>query len=346
MKYNRNYGCRITDNILINGLKAIVMENRYLRVTVLLDKGADIYELLYKPLDVDMMWRGPVELQNPSCFIPSTGNEAGTFIDRYEGGWQEILPSGGAACEFKGVRFGQHGEISNIPWKCQIIKDEEKEICIELSVRTYRTAFYLRKKLTLKIDDPTLYINEILVNEAEENMELMWGHHPAIGHPFLSEHCNIETSATKVITHPELMFDSQRLKPGTVNTWPRVPDRNNRVIDLSKVPSKNDKTADMLYLTDFEGEAWYRIHNQQMKLNFEMKWDKDIFKYLWMWQVCKGAYGYPWYGRTYCMALEPWSSYPTSGLYEAVNNRTAMNMAAAQTIETDLSVIIYEDQIN
>ena len=342
MQCNRNYGCRITEDTTIKGIKAVVMENEKLRITVLTDKGTDIYEFLYKPLDVDMMWRGPVELQNPGTFVPSTGNEAGTFIDRYEGGWQEVLPNGGLACEYKGAKFGQHGEVSNIPWKYQILKDQEDEISIKFWVRAYRTAFYIEKTLTLKSNDPTLYISETLVNEAEEDMELMWGHHPAIGLPFLSEDCIIETSAKKVIVHPELMFESQRLKPGSVHAWPMAKNEKGELIDLSKIPSKESKTADMFYLTDFENEAWYKIKNKAKGISFGMRWDKNLFKYLWLWQVCKGAYGYPWYGRTYCMALEPWTSYPTSGLVEAVKNGSALKLAAGQRISTSLSCFIGE----
>lgn len=68
-------------------------------------------------------------------------------MDRYAGGWQEILPSGGSPSEYKGARFGQHGEVSNIPRKYSIMKDQSDEICVKFWVRTYRTAFYIEKTL-------------------------------------------------------------------------------------------------------------------------------------------------------------------------------------------------------
>jgi hypothetical protein len=67
MGSKRNYGCRITTDLLLNGIRAVVLENEKLRITILVDKGADIYEFLYKPLDIDFMWRSPVELQKPVC---------------------------------------------------------------------------------------------------------------------------------------------------------------------------------------------------------------------------------------------------------------------------------------
>ncbi len=339
---NRNYGCRITDDITIKGLKSVVMENEKLRITILVDKGTDVYEFLYKPLDIDFMWRSPFALKNPFVFISNTGNENMTFFDRYEGGWQEILPNGGPACEYKGAMIGQHGEISNIPWQYIIQEDTIEEISVKFYVNAVRTPFYIEKTLTLKANDPTLYIDETLVNEAEEDMDLMWGHHPAIGAPFLSEDCIIKTSARKVIVNDEFDFENQRLKPSTIHNWPFVESLKDGIIDLSKVPSKDSKTADMLYLTDFNDKALYEIYNEKIDIGFGMEWDKELFKYLWMWQVSKGSYGYPWYGRIYTLALEPWTSYPSSGLTTAVKNGSALKLSTGEKITTSLKAFIHE----
>lgn len=56
--HERNFGCRVME-YLYRGLPTISLENELLRVTVLAGKGGDIFEFLYKPLDVDFMWRSP-----------------------------------------------------------------------------------------------------------------------------------------------------------------------------------------------------------------------------------------------------------------------------------------------
>jgi hypothetical protein len=53
--------------------------------------------------------------------------------------------------------------------------------------------------------------------------------------------------------------------------------------------------------------------------------------YLWFWQEFGATQGYPWYGRHYNIGLEPFSSYPTSGLAEAVRNGTALTIGAKET---------------
>ena len=90
----RTSGCRISDSWTYRGLKAVIMENELLRVTVLADKGADIFEFVHKPSDTDFMWRTPWGVRDPSLFIPSSGWGEGVWHDMYEGGWQTIRADG------------------------------------------------------------------------------------------------------------------------------------------------------------------------------------------------------------------------------------------------------------
>ena len=70
-RIERNYGCRISDSWAYRGLKAAVLENELLRVVVLIDKGADVYEFLHKPTDTDFVWRSPWGVRDPSRIRPN-----------------------------------------------------------------------------------------------------------------------------------------------------------------------------------------------------------------------------------------------------------------------------------
>jgi hypothetical protein len=59
--------------------------------------------------------------------------------------------------------------------------------------------------------------------------------------------------------------------------------------------------------------------------------------YLWFWQEFGGTVGYPWYGRHWNIGLEPFSSYPTNGLAEAVTNGTALELAPREQRTFSLS---------
>lgn len=340
---SRNYGCRITTGIKLKGNEVIVMENQLLRITILVDRGCDIIELLYKPKDIDFMWRSPVALHKRGDYLSTTGDSFCNYLDHNSGGWQEILPNGGNECFYKGACLGMHGEISNIPWSYHIFKDNEAEIGVEFLVETIRSPFCLSRKMTLKSMDAHIYYEEKLRNLANEEMDLMWGHHPTIGRPFLDESCVISINAEEAFTNHTKDFTTQRLAPGQSFKWPLGKSEDGGLVNLSLVPNENNKTADMIYLKKFPPKAMYKIYNPHYHLSFGMSWDSKVFPYCWLWQVCKGSEGYPWYGRTYNMAIEPWSSYPSMGLEEAIKNGTSMKLQANQEISTSLLITIQEE---
>ena len=113
--HNRNYGCRITE-LTLEGHRCVALENEELRVTIIADKGTDIYEFLYKPRDVDFMWRTWAGLRERSHFEPSSPRAAGAHLDYYEGGWQELFPNCGNISLHQGAEVGQHGEVLLLPW--------------------------------------------------------------------------------------------------------------------------------------------------------------------------------------------------------------------------------------
>ena len=41
----RTTGCRISDSWTYRGLKTVILENEVLRVSIISDKGADVFEL-------------------------------------------------------------------------------------------------------------------------------------------------------------------------------------------------------------------------------------------------------------------------------------------------------------
>lgn len=329
----RNYGCRITENIKIHNMNAIVLENEKLRMIILLDKGADIIELLYKPKDIDFMWCSPVDLHDPSKYITTTASSLHNYLDHNFGGWQEIFPNGGPECTYKGCQLGMHGEASILPWNYSVITDTEEEIVVKLSVKTVRSPFYLEKTLTLKRNEASVYFYEELTNLANEEMALMWGHHPTLGGGFLDDSCLIKTTAKTVFIYgDEKDFSSQRLGPNSEYQWPHVKDINGKTLDLSKMVGPNSNVADMIFLKDFEDVASYEVINTNKGVSFALEWDGNVMPYLWMWLVAKGSDGYPWYGNTYNLALEPWTSYPGWGLNEAINNNTALKLKANEKI--------------
>ena len=297
--------CTISDEHSINNMKVIFMENEFLKIGVLAGRGSDIFQFIYKPVGIDLMLKLDKDIINPNQIFSQIRNTNSQFEDYYYGGWQEILPNS-APINYRGAELGQHGEVSLIPWDYEILKTSENEVSVKLWARPLRFPILIEKTLTLKKGSTQLQIDEKLTNESDTHLHVMWGHHIAFGLPFLSEGATIETSASQFLAE-KLMPEHRKFKPDETQDWPLVKDINNKDIDASKVLKSSDiKFSDLAYLNNFKDKAYYKINTDVM--SFSIHWDKQIFKSLWYWQERYATQDAPWWGKTYAVALEPWSS--------------------------------------
>jgi hypothetical protein len=196
----RNWGARVLE-YRYQGMRAVSLENELLRVGVLADKGTDVFEFNYKPRDMDFVWLTADDVRNPTSYLSTSPDPLATFMDYYPGGWQEIFPNGGAPSSYLGAQFGQHGEVSNLPWDYEIT---------------------------------------------------------------------------------------------------------------------------------------------QKGLGLRVGWDAEQMPYLWFWQEYGASGFYPWHGRHYHIGLEPFSSFPTNGLKEAVDNGTALTLGARERRRFSLRAEVIE----
>jgi len=337
--HGRKQGCRISLDYTYKGMRVAFMENEALRVGILLDKGADVFEFTYKPRDLDFLWQSPIPMCRP--FVATSALPEGAFHDYYYGGWQEVFPSAGWATEpYQGTYQGLHGEVSLLPFEAQLLEDRPDEVALRTHVRCYRSPLTLERTLSLKRGGPALFIRERIANEAIGEFAVMWGHHPAFGEPFLDDSCMVTAPAKKVEV---LAYHENGLwQPGGDYQFPLVKNRRTgEMQDIRRVLPRETRSVDVVFFKELSA-GWYGITNQRLGLGFGMAWDQDLFKYLWMWQVYGGHTDYPWYGRTYNCALEPFTSYPPAGIKNAIDNGTALIMKPGQVIETELVAVAYE----
>ena len=315
----RNHGARICDRYSYDDLRVLVMENELLRVSVLLDQGADIFEFLYKPMDLDPLLCTPRGIRSPRTYAPSV-TTARQFPDYYEGGWQELFPLAGAGAEYMGAAIGQHGEAWGLPWECRVVEDSPDQVSAHLWVRTIRMPFLLERTLTLKSGDPTLYIDGAVTNEGAGPLEFMWGHHPAFGRTFVDETCRIDAPANEVLIDGELY------------PWP-IADG----IDRSRVRVEDRDDQRRMYLGAFD-EGWYGVTNTRRKVTFAMRWDPDVFAHATIWQEFNYSRKAPWFGRLFALAVEPLSSVP--GAFE--NRTRLLQLEGGETLSTCLLATVRE----
>src|SRR5574341_1352986 len=198
------------------------------RKSTTIAEGADIFEFVYKPSDLDVLWQSPLPMRRP--FVATSALPEGAFHDYYYGGWQEVLPSAGWAKDpYLGTFQGLHGEVSLLPFEAAVEDDSADRVTLRLQTRCYRSPLLLERRMTLARGRPALLIAERLVNEAPVEFAVMWGHHPAFGPPFVDDSCVVQTPARTVRV---LSYHANGLwEPGEGYTFPNVKNRRTGALE-------------------------------------------------------------------------------------------------------------------
>jgi len=328
--------CSISDDWTYKDMKVVWLENDYLKIGVLVGRGSDIFEFKYKPLDCDFMLRLAKGIRNPLQDFSQMRNTPNQFEDYYYGGWQEILPNS-PTFNYRGASLGQHGEISLIPWKYSIVDNDADKVSIKLWTRPLRLPIKIEKTLKIMYDKPTLFIEENIVNESKTHLDIMWGHHIAFGLPFLKYGAQIKCNAKNMISELE-MPDNRRFKPGVETNWPSAINLNGREENASIIPDESESPySELSYLSGFGKKGNYSIIDSNRNVGFHLSWDANVFKYLWYWQERYSTKDAPWWGNTYAIALEPWTSKWTPDPKQAIKNGEWLSIPKYGNISTKLS---------
>jgi len=335
-----HHGARIRD-FHERGRRVLVLENELIRVELLPDKGSDIVSFLHKPSDTDAMWHSEIGLRRPGEDGRRPADDLTAFMDRYEGGWQECFPNGGQSVTYRGAPIPFHGELWAAAWDVRVEEETPERVVVALVVETARTPFRVEKRLTLTAGRPVLTIDETIENRSASGFPVMWGHHPAFGAPFVDASCRIDLPACAGATHPGPPAPDAVLAQDRPFTWPHAPLAAGGTLDLREVPGREARRSEWVSLSGME-EGWYGVTNRSRRVGFGMRWDVAVFPYLWFWQVWGGGADYPWWGREYDFALEPWTSRPDSGLLEAIANGTARTIAGGERLSTRIHAVMWD----
>ena len=154
-------------------MKVVFMENEYLKIGILVDRGSDIFHFEFKPVQMNLLLKLDKDIHNPSEMFSQMRNTGSQFEDYYYGGWQEILPNS-APINLRGAELGQHGEVSLIPWKYSIVTNTPEEVALKVWTRPLRMPLLLEKTLIIKKGETSLIIDEKLRNESTSPLNIMW----------------------------------------------------------------------------------------------------------------------------------------------------------------------------
>jgi len=330
-----------TEGIFENKSSFVRLENEFISVTILPDKGADIYNLIYKPKGIDVLWKSPWGIKSTANGIQIAQNSEALWMEYYAGGWQDIFPNGGDSCIYKGAELNFHGEASIIAWEYKVSQYTEEELRVIFKTKLFRSPFSMEKIFTIYRNKPQLVIEEGITNTGGVPIDFMWGQHPVFGAPFLTEDCIIDIGGKSLITDDSCSSSYCPLSPNKEYLWSKTIE-DNIVTDLSRIPGTSERRYMMAYLKDFQ-EGWYAITNTKLKFGIALIWPKEVFPYAWFWQEMNAEKNYPWYGNTFLTAIEPFTSIPGHGLKNVIETTgTQKILKPGSTINAEIRAVFYE----
>lgn len=333
---DRSFGPRIYE-YTHRGLTHVRIENEFLSIIVLADKGADIISFIYKPTDTEIMLRMPGGIRETAKFIPTSDTPTGAFFDYYPGGWQVALP-GGNPKTIEGAPTGLHGEACCLPWRFSVIEDSEDTVSVAFECELIRFPFKVVKTLTLKKGEAKLIVGDTIENPSNEKKDLMRAQHIAFGQPFISPDCTIDLDAQVFQTTSYFNSPTAYFPAGHSGSWPKNVLQDGREIDLSKVSPTGEAHSDMYYIKELNNGE-YTVNNPALGFGVKVSWDKDVYPYVTYINVTGGLSGYPFYGRVYYIGLELWNTF-SDVFDEAKANGSLGKIGPNETIETDICVEI------
>jgi hypothetical protein len=286
------------------------MENRYLRVTVLPERGGAIFELLWKPTDVDLLWRWERGLR-PTNYVPSVDLGEGNYQDHFFGGWDVLFPTVDRFQPVTPLPMGYHGEVAVLPWQWRTIADEPDEVAAELRVRCVRAPFEIVRVLRLR-PAPELVIETTIVNTSEAEVHYAIGEHIAVSaEPFLPGRLRARGGT---VTTPGGPHDARaRLAPAQTSAWPWATHADGTSVDVSALDVNMLGTSDVMGVVDLHEPKIAFEPAGGRSPRFSISWDSALMPSLLLWFGLGGDTEPPWFGSTSLIAVEPMSLLPWEG---------------------------------
>lgn len=311
-----------------------MLANEFITVVILPDKGCDVFELRDQRSGIDVL----AKTRLTSADVQPQhhwGNSVEAWLSQYIGGWQLILPNGGAPAAVNGVEWGFHGEACMLRWTVE----ELSSATLQASVRL--TCAPLRVKRNFELDGGTLRLTEQVTNESSEACEFMWSQHPAFGAPFIDEDCLIYIDAAKIVADDQA--PGTTMAPGTVHQWPAVTSITGDTKRLDVMPAQRSGEACLAYLSDFRSGS-FAITNPRLELGVAMSWPLEVFPHAWYWIEAGATKGFPWFGEHYTLAVEPATSVPAQGM-EVLQEKggTPLRLGARESVEAELEMTLFHD---
>jgi hypothetical protein len=301
------------------GLRAIVLENRLLRATILPEAGAKIWQITYKPLDADLLWNNP---RIPPTRLPLNSR----YDDVWSGGWDELFPNDEVAL-IGGESYPDHGELWTGEWEAEPWSRAD-EVGVRLRHMTPISSIEVEKTIRLRSGQSRIEFQHRFTNCGRTPFPFLWKLHPAMA-----------VTPQHRIDFPPMQVALEPAFPGTLagaperGEWPSIKKASGDV-DLRRVTPDDARQLYFFYGTQMKGN-WCALTNGSTGLACGLHFDPKVFQCCWLFATYGG-----W--RNYNVAvLEPCTGYPLNfeAMKAAGRHRT---LGPGETLQTEVQFLVQE----
>jgi hypothetical protein len=303
----------------VHGLQGIEMENELLRLVVLPDAGAKVWQIHYKPLAADLLWNNP-------SLGPSRQALYASYDDTWAGGWDELFPNDEAG-ELLGFNLPDHGELWTGEWQAERVELNGTP-GLRLRYATPVSNFRVEKTLALRSSSAVLEVKYKLTNHGKKEFPFLFKLHPAFA-----------VSANHRIDFPTMTVRREPEFAGTLGAAPMVfrwPDAqvSDAMLDLRQVPDEHSGAVHFFYGTEL-ASGWCGMTNRATRLAAGLRFDPEVFSTCWLFATHGG-----WRDLNVAV-LEPATGYPYN-MRAMIDGGHARWLAPGETLETSVLFSVQE----
>ena len=285
------------------GRRAAAIENRHLRVTVLLE-GGHIAEVLDKGTGVNPLWTPPWPSIEHSAYDR-------TKHDVYGGGMDASLLAGimghnlcldifgGPSAEEAAAGLPVHGEASKVRY-------EVRATSAELVAHAHLPLANLRVERRIELRERSVRIREHVQNLSGLDHAVGWTQHVTLGPSFLCKGATqFRASAGRSKVFEGTFGPADYLEPGAEFNWPRAPRKGGGLVDLrvfTDLPVSGAYTAHLMDRR--QPNAFFVAFSPQSRLAFGYVWRRADFPWLGIWEENGSRPQPPWGGSTLTRGME------------------------------------------
>lgn len=308
-----------TSEPTLHGLRPIVLENDRLRIVVLPEAGAKIWQIRYKPFEADLLWNNP-------SMLPSRQPLHASYDDTWSGGWDELFPNDEPG-NLQGLDLPDHGELWTGVWNSESLQLGDAS-GVHLRYTTLVSQFLVEKTLILRPQSATLEVAYRLTNHGTVTLPFLFKLHPAFA---VSPHHRIDFPAMTVVRETE--FEGTLAGAPRVFPWPNVP-LGETALDLRQVPDPSSRALHFFYGTELSA-GWCGVTNQERRFAAALRFDPKVFSSCWLFATHGG-----WRDLNVAV-LEPATGFPLR-IQSMIDEGRALSLAPGEKLETTVLFSVQE----